>query len=110
MALDITCPVCGETEALRGERTDDGITITCGGCGQHWDRAITPVCSTCQGIDLVAVPHAIVQKSRGTQLSVVGIRVVHLCTDCDGADVERWQKNRPNPLFPAELPTVEPED
>jgi hypothetical protein len=49
-----------------------------------------------------------VEKGRGTQLSVVGIRVVQLCTSCDADDLERWQRNRPNPLMPAELPTVEP--
>jgi hypothetical protein len=38
---------------------------------------------------------------------VVGIRIVHLCTVCDAEDISRWQQNRPNPLLPAELPTLD---
>jgi hypothetical protein len=105
MALEIACPSCGESEELSGRRRDEHIEITCGGCGQIWDRPTSPVCPECNGDDLVAVPLAIVEKSRGTQLSVVGIRIVHLCTSCDADAIERWQKNRPNPLLPAELPT-----
>lgn len=110
MALQIACPICGETEDLQGDRSDDLITITCGGCGQSWERPTTPICATCDGTDLQAVPLAIVEKSRGTQLSVVGIRIVHLCHVCDAEDIERWQKNRPNPLLPKELPTVDSKD
>lgn len=50
------------------------------------------------------------RKSRGTQLSVVGIRIVHLCWGCDADAIERWQKNRPNPLLPKELPTFNKEE
>lgn len=107
MALDISCPVCGETEDLDGTRTGDRISVSCGSCGQRWDRPTEPVCPHCSGTDLRSVPLAIVEKGRGTQLSVVGIRVVQLCTSCDADDLERWQRNRPNPLMPAELPTVE---
>lgn len=107
--LDIVCPVCGEAEDLAGARGDEKIAITCGRCGQSWDRPTSPTCSECGGTDLQAVPLAIVERSRGTQLSVVGIRIVHLCLDCDAEDIERWQKNRPNPLLPQELPTVDPQ-
>jgi hypothetical protein len=108
MALEIECPVCGETDDLAGQRTDETIAITCGGCGQIWDRPTTPVCPSCEGADLQEVPLAIVEKSRGTQLSVVGIRIVHLCNVCDAEDIRRWQDKRPNPLLPRELPTVDP--
>lgn len=108
MALEIECPVCGETEDLTGNRQDETIIITCGACGQSWDRPTTPVCPKCDGTDLQAVPLAIVEKSRGTQLSVVGIRIVHLCDQCDADDIMRWQNSRPNPLLPDELPTVDP--
>jgi len=108
MALDIACPFCGETEDLTGQRNEKAIIITCTACGQVWERPTDPVCPHCDGTDLQEVPHAIVEKSRGTQLSVVGIRVVHLCNSCDAEDIERWQRNRPNPLLPAELPTVDP--
>ncbi len=47
---------------------------------------------------------AIVEKSRGTQLSVVGTRIVHLCTDCDAETLATFHRNRPNPLMPDELP------
>ena len=83
MALDIICPICGETEELVGRRVEDQIEITCGSCGQTWQRPTTPTCAHCDGADLQAVPLAIVERSRGTQLSVVGIRIIHLCTDCD---------------------------
>ncbi|MPZ51229.1 MAG: hypothetical protein GEU79_00590 [Acidimicrobiia bacterium] len=72
MALDIACPMCGETDDLSGSRLDDHIEVTCGSCGQVWERPTTPVCPQCDGRDLRAVPLAIVEKSRGTQLSMVG--------------------------------------
>jgi hypothetical protein len=109
MALEIECPFCAESEDLAGVRGEDAITITCGGCGETWDRPTSPSCPKCDDTELQAVPHAMVEKSRGTQLSVVGIRVVHLCAECDADDIRRWQDNRPNPLMPSELPTVGPE-
>lgn len=107
MPLQIECPVCGETDDLSGNRHDDIVSIACGGCGQTWERSTDPVCAGCGSTDLQAVPLAIVEKSRGTQLSVVGIRIVQLCNDCDADDIRRWQDNRPNPLLPGELPTVD---
>ena len=106
MALDIACPVCEEGEDLTGNRRGDQIEITCGKCGQSWQRPTSPVCPHCKGDDLQALPLAIVEKSRGTQLSVVGIRIVHLCNSCDAETIARWQANRPNPLLPGQLPTV----
>ncbi len=58
---------------------------------------------------MVPVVQAVVEKGRGTQLSVVGTRVIHLCATCDHAVVRRYFDNRPNPLMPDELPTVGPE-
>lgn len=110
MSLEIACPVCGETESLTGQRGHDAVSVSCGSCGQVWQRPTDPVCPHCEGTDLRAVPLAIVEKGRGTQLSVVGIRIVHLCTMCDAEDIERWQDNRPNPLMPRELPTFETPD
>jgi hypothetical protein len=60
----------------------------------------------CGRTDLVAVPKAIVERSRGTQLSVVGIQMLELCPGCDRDDIERWQKNLPRPLMPTDLPTI----
>ena len=89
-----------------GHRVDDVITLTCGRCGAQWDRDLRPKCDRCDSYDMRAVPLAIVEKSRGTQLSVVGTRTIHLCEDCDAETIERWHRNRPNPLMPDELPTV----
>lgn len=52
-----------------------------------------------------AVPLAILEKGRGTQLSVVGTRIIHLCSQCDAAVLAGYHRNRPNPLMPDEIPT-----
>jgi hypothetical protein len=104
--MDIACPECGESENLSGSRSGDTIRLTCGSCGCEWDRNPVPFCQQCGGTDMRAIPLAIVEKSRGTQLSVVGTRTIHLCEKCDVEAIERWHRNRPNPLMPDELPTV----
>ncbi len=104
--MDISCPGCGETEALSGRPEGSLILLTCGTCGTEWERDPAPRCETCGGTEMRAVPLAIVEKGRGTQLSVVGTRQIHLCVDCDGATIDHWQRNRPNPLLPDDLPTV----
>lgn len=52
------------------------------------------------------VPLAILERSRGTQLSVVGTRPVQLCSDCDAEKLAAYHRKRPNPLMPDELPTI----
>jgi len=103
--MDIACPQCGETEALRGSRRDDVISLKCESCGHRWNRDLSPSCSRCSGTDMQAVPLAILEKGRGTQLSVVGTRTIHLCSDCDAATLRTYHSNRPNPLMPNEIPT-----
>lgn len=105
MALDITCPICWEDDDLSGARGETEITVTCGSCGQVWTRSLERKCATCERPDLVTAPKAIVERSRGTQLSVVGMQMVELCPVCDRDDIERWQKNLPRPLMPTDLPT-----
>jgi hypothetical protein len=107
VTAEIACPDCGETEALQGEAFGDLIRIECRTCGRLWDRDPAPRCPTCGGGDLEPVPAAIVEKGRGTQLSVVGIRTVHLCSICDADTIARYHRNRPNPLMPDELPNTE---
>ena len=90
---DIVCPRCGEEEALRGApRTgDDGsdlIAITCESCGLVWDRDPRPRCPTCDSDDVRPALQAVLDKSRGTQLSIQSMLVVHLCPVCDA---DRWQ-------------------
>ena len=106
MPLDIRCSVCGETEALSGSRHDDDIELECGSCGNTWARPLKKLCPKCGGDDLQTVPLAIVERSRGTQLSIVGTRPVDLCSVCDAVELERYHAHRPNPLMPAALPTV----
>lgn len=80
--------------------------MTCGSCNEKWDRTLAKACGTCGGDDLQAVPLAIVEKSRGTQLSVVGTRTVYLCSACDAGVLRHYHDHRPNPLMPTDLPTV----
>ena len=110
VSIEVICPSCGEEDLLTGSRSGDVIHLSCGACGQSWERDPSPRCRTCGGDDLQAVVQAVVEKSRGTQLSVVGTQVVHMCRACDAVVLERYNRNRPNPLMPDELPTVNPED
>ncbi len=106
--MNLSCPDCGEADDLAGIRDGDRITVTCGVCGGSWERDPSPRCGLCGGDDLQGVPLAIVEKGRGTQLSVVGTRTVHLCSMCDADALDRYHRNRPNPLMPQELPTIDP--
>lgn len=105
----IHCPECGEANDVSGKRAGDVITISCGSCGATWDRDLSPRCQHCGGDDVQPVPLAIVEKGRGTQLSVVGTRIVYLCSTCDDQALVRYHRNRPNPLMPDELPTADSE-
>lgn len=104
--MDIACPRCGEGDELHGERGDTAIEMTCDACGQRWTRSLRPTCQSCGSTDMQSVPLAIVEKGRGTQLSVVGTRPIELCSTCDEETLARYHRNRPNPLMPDELPTV----
>lgn len=106
--MNLSCPDCGEGDDLSGSRDGDRITVTCGACGRSWERDPSPRCQTCGGSDLQDVPLAIVEKGRGTQLSIVGTRTVHLCSACDADALVHYHRNRPNPLMPDELPTIDP--
>ena len=106
MALDISCPSCGEQDDLTGAPSDDGVRLTCGECGAKWLRGSSAACERCGSADLQTVPLAIVERSRGTQLSVVGTRPITLCSVCDGERLGHYHANRPNPLMPDALPTV----
>ena len=104
--LDIACPRCAEAESISGRRDVDRIEMTCEACGYEWIRSLQPRCERCESTDMQAVPLAIVEKGRGTQLSIVGTRTVHLCSTCDAETLARYHRNRPNPLMPDELPTL----
>lgn len=109
--VDISCPQCGEADDLTGSRrhdVDEGdvIDIECGACGYGWPRQLAASCPQCGGTDIQTVPLAIVEKSRGTQLSIVGTRPLDLCSQCDAATLAGYHRNRPNPLMPDELPNL----
>jgi hypothetical protein len=100
---EIVCVNCGETDELRGERTGEIIEITCESCGLVWTRDTTPTCSTCGSRDVRPAFQAIVDKSRGTQLSVQSMRLVHLCPHCEPEQLADYLKSN-SPLTPKELP------
>jgi transcription elongation factor Elf1 len=104
--VTIACPRCGEVDSLEGRRQGELITLTCGACGLRWERDPSPTCDRCEGTDMYPAIAAIVEKGRGSQLSVVGTRVVHLCEDCDAERLARYFRSRPNPLMPDELPNA----
>ncbi len=106
MPLEVVCPACGESDDLRGTGDGDRISLVCGRCGREWERSARPRCSRCGTEDVEPVPLAIVEKGRGTQLSVVGTRTIHLCASCDAERLARYHANRPNPLMPDALPTL----
>jgi hypothetical protein len=108
--MEVACPQCGETEDLHGSRGEGVIDLTCRRCAHTWVRDLSPTCPACGGSDVETVPLAIVEKSRGTQLSVVGTRPVTLCYVCDPETLAKFHRNRPNPLMPDELPTINTND
>lgn len=84
MALEIVCPECGTDDHLRGsKRDDDTIELTCDACDVTWIRDPSPTCPKCGGRDMEAAPKVIVEKSRGSQMSIQGIQREFLCRDCD---------------------------
>lgn len=80
----IICPSCAEDTALRRVEQDN----LCESCGHTWS-ALTKVCSTCGGTDLVSRPRPLTQYSRGTQLSIVGWVDVDCCVVCDAEALEK---------------------
>jgi len=102
----LACPVCAESDRLQGAATGDQIEVTCESCGHRWTRGTDPTCDRCGAAGMFAAIAAIVEKGRGTQLSVVGTRTVHLCEQCDAATIRHYLSTRPNPLMPDRLPNT----
>ncbi len=100
---DISCANCGEEENLDGERSGEIISITCGACGLVWDRDLTPTCTTCGSDEVRPAFRAIVDKSRGTQLSIQSMRLVYLCPSCEPELLANYLASK-SPLPPDELP------
>ncbi|MGI9621465.1 MAG: hypothetical protein ACR2PK_01415 [Acidimicrobiales bacterium] len=104
MSTLVACPRCGEEEDLRGTNTDGVISVTCGSCDLTWDRDVQPRCPTCSSTDVRPAFEAVVEKSRGTQLSMQSARLVHLCPTCDAARLADYHRTN-SPMMPSELPT-----
>ncbi len=100
----VSCPRCGEDENLDGRPVGETIVINCGSCSLEWARDPRPSCDRCGGTDLRPAFEAVVEKSRGTQLSMQSARLVHLCPVCDAARLHDYQRTN-SPLMPDELPT-----
>lgn len=84
MAIDIVCPECGTDDHLRGlTRADDTIELTCDACKVTWVRDPSPSCPKCGGREMEAAPKVIMEKSRGSQMSIQGIQREFLCRSCD---------------------------
>ena len=82
--VEIVCATCGTDDHLRGTRRDDDtIELTCEQCGATWVRDPRPACPKCGGHELEAAPKVIVEKSRGSQMSIQGIQREFLCRVCD---------------------------
>ena len=105
---DLVCAQCGEDEELRGVQVDGAITITCQRCGLIWDRDLSPRCKDCGSTDVRPAFQAILEKSRGTQLSMQSVRLIHLCPHCDPDQLRAYLRSN-TPIPPDELP-VTPRD
>lgn len=105
MSEEIRCPSCGEDDHLRGTNVDGVITITCGTCDTVWERDRERRCPRCGAGDLYPVPVAILEKSRGTQLSIMSTRPEYLCWVCD-RDLIDGQRRSGTPIMPDELPAT----
>jgi Zn ribbon nucleic-acid-binding protein len=106
-AADVRCPSCGEQEELHGRRSEGQILLRCLRCGYDGPRAAVRRCQTCGGADVVERPKALVERARGTQLSVVGYTTIGLCRVCDADDLARAIEHG-GAVLPKELPTVDP--
>ena len=84
MTTEIVCPQCASDAHLRGAPLGDGlIELTCEACELTWTRDPRPACPTCGSHDVEAAPKLIVERSRGTQMSIQGVHREFLCRDCD---------------------------
>ena len=52
-----------------------------------WTRDPRPSCPKCGGHDMEAAPRLIVEKSRGTQMSIQGVHREFLCRECDADEI-----------------------
>lgn len=85
---EIVCSGCGTDEHLRGTPTTDGlIELTCDACRISFTRDPRPSCPKCLGFEMEAMPQVIVEKSRGSQMSIQGVHREFMCRVCDAEQI-----------------------
>ncbi len=94
---DISCPECGETDRLRGERHGDRIRLRCETCRATWERDPTPRCGLCGSTDLRYTPKPLWERGRGDQRTPAGRIDAYACNACGGRDVTSASPSGPDP-------------
>jgi len=86
--MEIVCTECGVDDHLRGtRREDDLIELHCDACDITFTRDPRPSCPKCGGFEMEAMPKVLVEKSRGTQMSIQGIQREFVCRICDESQI-----------------------
>lgn len=104
MATEIVCHRCGTDDHLTGTRRDDDlIELHCGHCDVRFTRDPRPSCPECGGFDMEAMPKVVLEKSRGSQMSIQGVQREFLCRVCDDEQIHRKRDGHlPSRLFGSE--------
>lgn len=90
MATEIVCTRCGVDDHLTGTRRDDDlIELHCERCDVTFTRDPRPSCQKCGGYEMEAMPKVLVEKSRGTQMSIQGVQREFMCRICDEGEIRR---------------------
>lgn len=104
----VACPRCGGSDDLRGDPVGQGVQVTCDACGYQWLRVPGSSCDRCGSTDVWKGLRPLLERSRGTQLSITGTVDVTLCRHCDHEvlrnHMERSGKSRL--IMPDVLPTA----
>lgn len=69
----------------------ESIHITCTACDLSPDRLTTPHCDTCGRRRMVCVPAVLVERARGTQLSITAVHPHYRCPICDADELNKPQ-------------------
>jgi hypothetical protein len=84
----VVCPRCGEDDDLSGQPVGGTIVLSCGACGERWDRETRLRCRLCGSEDVEGVPTSTLEEAgRAGVRTPSGIRLVYYCWDCRGSDV-----------------------
>lgn len=88
MVTQIVCTACGTDDHLSGSpRDDDLIELHCSACDVTFTRDPRPSCPKCGGFEMEAMPKVLLEKSRGSQLSIQGVQREFLCRKCDDEQI-----------------------